>query len=188
MNAPVKPIFATAEFRPINERRSTLDVAYPKTQKKRLRFKKPQKRGGDSFTLPFVGKDHGQFSYWDVPLTTGFLVGTFLGGAIAGIYLNYIRESESIIKHILLGDIAAAWADKASSCTPSELESLRGQIKGFMGKINPCQVVSNWQGASAASAPRSDKQLLEDANSWLAMGGDDVLLTIVAAAEKGGSK
>lgn len=138
MNAPVKPIFATAEFRPINERRSTLMWPTPRPRKTPT-LQEAAKRGGDSFTLPFVGKDHGQFSYWDVPLTTGFLVGAFLGGAIAGIYLNYIRESESIIKHILLGDIAAAWADKASSCTPSELESLRGQIKGFMGRSIPAK-------------------------------------------------
>lgn len=151
-------------------------------QNNRLHFKSPKKRASDFFTLPFVGKEHGQFSYWDVPLGTDFLVGTFLGGALAGIYLNYIKRSENIIKHGLLGDIAAAWALKASSCAPSELEGLRGQIQGFMGKINPCQPESTWPGAAEANAPRSDEHWLEQANRWLAIGRDDVLLAAVAAA------
>ncbi|MCY1314364.1 hypothetical protein D9M70_649920 [compost metagenome] len=57
-------------------------------------------------------------------------------------------------------------------------------MKGFMGKVNPCKLVSSWPGAAAADAPRSDELLLNEANSWLAIGGDDALLAIVKAAEK----
>lgn len=148
----------------------------------RLRFKAQKKRTSDVFTLPFVGKEHGQFSYWDVPLSTDFLVGTYLGDALAGIYLNYIQRSENIIKHCLLGDIAAAWAEKASSCTASELQGLRGQIMGFMGKVNPCQREETWPGAAKAKAPRSDEEWLNQANRWLAIGRDNVLITMASAA------
>lgn len=151
-------------------------------QNNRLRFKSPKKRASDVFTLPFVGKEHGQFSYWDVPLTTDFLVGIYLGSALAGIYLNYIHRTENIIKHGLLGDIAAAWAEKASSCTPSELEGLRGQINGFIGKVNPCQSETSWPGAATANAPRSDEQLLNEANHFLTIGRDAVLIAAASAA------
>ncbi|SDK68056.1 hypothetical protein SAMN05216189_104716 [Pseudomonas delhiensis] len=175
---------ASVKIQRLNAIPTTLKETYPKAQKNRLRFKKPQKRGGDFFTLPFVGKDHGQFSYWDVPLTTDFLVGTYLGSALAGIYLNYIQRSENVIKHCLLGDIAEAWAEKSRSCTQSELEGLRGQIKGFIGKVNPCQIETSWPGAAEANAPRSDGQWLAEANRWLALGSDDALLALVKASEK----
>ncbi|WP_156356625.1 hypothetical protein [Pseudomonas sp. NBRC 111135] len=175
---------ASVKIQRLNAIPTTLKGTYPKAQKNRLRFKKPQKRDCDVFSLPFVGKDHGQFSYWDIPLTTDFLIGTYLGRAIAGIYLNYIQRSENVIKHCLLGDIAAAWAEKAGSCKPSELEGLRGQIKGFIGKVNPCQIKTSWPGAAEANAPRSDEHWLNEANRWLAMGSDDALLAVVKASEK----
>ncbi len=171
----------------LDTRPSAVPGPFPKPQKNRVRFKAPKKRSSDFYTLPFVGKDHGEFSYWDVPLTTDFLPGTFLGSALAGIYLNYIRDSENIIKHCLLDDISTAWLDKARSCTPEEYEALRGQIKGFIGEINPCRVISSWPGA-AADAPQSNESLLNQANRWLEIGSDDALLSILNTATEQSAK
>ncbi|MBG0845881.1 hypothetical protein H3222_11730 [Pseudomonas chengduensis] len=177
MNAPAK-------LQQLSAKPATLKALPSKTQKNRLRFKPLKKRDPEVFSLPFVGKDHGQFSYWDVPLSSGFLPGCYLGRALAGIYLNYIRDSECIIKHGLLGDISAAWLDKARACSQEELVALRGQVKGFIGKVNPCQLVTGWPGEVEYNAPRSDEQYLSEANHWLALGGDAALLAIVSAAEK----
>lgn len=169
---------ALVKSQQLDIRPSAVPRAPLKPQKNRLRFKAPKKSSPDFFTLPFIGKDHGEFSYWDVPLTTGFVPGTFLGTALANIYLNYIRDSENIIKHGLLADISAAWLDKARSCTPEEHEALLGQMKGFIGKINPCQMIFSWPGA-AADAPQRNESLLDQANRWLEIGSDDALLSIV---------
>ncbi|MBN0509664.1 hypothetical protein JTM45_35240, partial [Pseudomonas aeruginosa] len=42
--------------------------------------------------LPFVGKDHGRYSMWDVPLTGSYLTGLEAGKSIAHIYLKYVRD------------------------------------------------------------------------------------------------
>lgn len=177
MNALAKP-------QQLSARPAKLKAVPSKAQTNLLRFKPLKKRDPDFFSLPFVGKDHGQFSYWDVPLSSGFLPGCYLGRALAGIYLNYIRDSECIIKHGLLGDISAAWLDKARACSQEELVALRGQVKGFIGKVNPCQLVTGWPGEAEYNAPRSDEQCLSEANHWLALGGDAALLVIVSATEK----
>lgn len=174
MNALVKP-------HQLDTQLSAIPRPLSKPQKNRLRFKSPKKHCPDFFTLPFVGKDHGEFSYWDVPLTTGFLPGTYLGSALALIYLNYIRDSDYIVKHVLLGDISAAWLDKARSCTPEEHKALLGQMKGFLGKINPCQPFSSWPG-EAADASQSNESLIEQANRWLEIGSDDTLLSMLSSA------
>lgn len=175
---------ASVKIQQLDAKLTALKPVYPKAQKNRLRFKLLKKRDPEVFSLPFVGKDHGQFSYWDVPLNTGFMPGCYLGKSLAGIYLNYIRDSKCIIKHCLLGDISTAWLDKARTCSPEELDALRGQVRGFIGKVNPCQLVTAWPGEAEYNAPRSDEQCLGEANHWLALGGDAVFLAIVSAAEK----
>jgi hypothetical protein len=90
--------------------------------------------------LPFVGRPSPEekFSFWNVPLSAGYINGCQTGRDLAVFTLIHLREqakSEGAITD--LGGIALSWLEAARSASPEELDTLRGQVVGFMAEISP---------------------------------------------------
>ncbi|UXZ23194.1 hypothetical protein KZH41_02920 [Pseudomonas sp. YeP6b] len=107
----------------------------PKSKQIGLRSKPEGKWAWDR--LPFVGKDHGRQSFWDVPMVGGHFGGIDAGRAMALVYLKYVRDHRSDEIHnasgILSSILVAMDAKKPS--TEDEAASLQGQRTGFMYEI-----------------------------------------------------
>ncbi|NWC24050.1 hypothetical protein HX787_20360 [Pseudomonas tolaasii] len=107
----------------------------PKSKQIGLRSKLEGKCAWDR--LPFVGKDHGPQSFWDVPLTGGFFGGIDAGRAMAFVHLKHVRNhrgdeihnASGILTSILMG------MDNKQPSSKEEADSLRGQRVGFMNEI-----------------------------------------------------
>lgn len=123
--------------------------------------------------LPLVGKAHvqpecGGLSFWDVPLTGGYVGGCKAGEALATSTLVFLREeSDDYLNRCILGQIAAAWMERAIDASPEERTALRGQAVGFMATI------SEWVAAAVndlgANLDRADKAaILARINAGLA--------------------
>jgi len=125
--------------------------------------------------LPFVGRvhvqpEHGGLSFWDVPLTGGYIGGCKAGEALAVSTLVFLREERDshYLERGILGQIAAAWMERAIDANPEERLALRGQAVGFMSKM------SEWVDAAVsdlgANLDRSDKAaILTRINAGLAL-------------------
>lgn len=133
---------------------------------------KPRKKLA-AHRLPFVGRvhvqpEHGGLSFWDVPLTGGYIGGCKAGEALAVSTLVFLREEGGETPdRWLLGQIAAAWMERAIDASPEECIALRGQAVGFMSKM------SEWVSAAAAdlgaNLDRTDKAaILTRINAGLA--------------------
>lgn len=105
--------------------------------------------------LPFVGNDHvvpkqGGVSFWDVPLTGGYLGGVETGSALANIYLIHLRrqgggEDRNALS---LSAIYCAMMARAPR-TKEEVETLNGQVVGFSN------VMHGWLDASVQQLGRN---------------------------------
>lgn len=100
--------------------------------------------------LPFVGEDHALCpSYWDVPLTGGYVGGTVAGAALAKIFVVHLNQSDGgIADQSLLGWIVCSWLDRAlqeagfampdsANDGPEWYDSLYGQVIGFISELQP---------------------------------------------------
>lgn len=107
----------------------------PKSTPTGLRAKPEGKAKYDR--LPFVGKDHGPRSFWDVPLTGGYFGGIDAGHAIARMYLKYARDTrdDPITNGSRLLESILISIDAKRPATKEEQDSLCGQRVGFMSEI-----------------------------------------------------
>lgn len=90
--------------------------------------------------LPYVGDSYfsrsmGRLTYWDVPLTGGYSGGWKTGGALAMIALKHMSNYNQRLDGDHLKYIADSWIDRASQASPDELDTLRGQVLGFMQEV-----------------------------------------------------
>jgi hypothetical protein len=142
----------------------------PRSQKQAgLRIRPTSKLSWDR--LPFVGKDHGRHSCWDVPLTGSYLGGCEVGKAIAHMYLKYVRDERD--NHVALGGplLHSMIQDLVGKDAISEDEQKvkRGQIAGFASEL------ASWLKGAACelgySLDRCSEQTLVDrTNRWLDVG------------------
>ena len=107
----------------------------PKSKRIGLRSKPEGKHAWDR--LPFVGKDNGPESFWDVPMTGGYFGGIEVGRSVACMYLKYVRDHRDNQIHNASGVLRSILAamDAKQPVTKEEVESLRGQRTGFMSEI-----------------------------------------------------
>ncbi len=147
--------------------------------KRSRRAKKPQgiclhPRAKETWRrLPFVGKDHGRYSMWDVPLTGSFLTGLEAGKSIAHIYLKYVRDVDDWMACEVLRSMVRDLITKAPSDEQEETVK-RGQFAGFMVEI------FNWLRVSAQFAGSSldrveDQDLVDRVNHYLDAGVADAI-------------
>ena len=90
--------------------------------------------------LPYVGDSYfsrsiGRLTYWDVPLTGGYSGGWKTGGALAMIALKHMSNYNQRLDGDHLKYIADSWIARASQASPDELDTLRGQVLGFMQEV-----------------------------------------------------
>ena len=90
--------------------------------------------------LPYVGDSYisrsmGRPTYWDVPLTGGYNGEWKTGGALAMIALKHMSNYNQRLDGDHLKYIADSWIDRASQASPDELDTLRGQVLGFMQEV-----------------------------------------------------
>ncbi|EIU3494195.1 TPA: hypothetical protein ACNVXO_005663 [Pseudomonas aeruginosa] len=130
--------------------------------------------------LPFVGKDHGRYSMWDVPLTGSYLTGLEAGKSIAHIYLKYVRDVDDWMAAEVLRSMVRDLITKAPSDEQEETVK-RGQFAGFMGEI------FNWLRVSAQFAGSSldrveDQDLVDRVNHYLDAGVADAIDAAITRA------
>ncbi|ALV80245.1 TPA: hypothetical protein ACRNCK_005291 [Pseudomonas aeruginosa] len=130
--------------------------------------------------LPFVGKDHGRHSMWDVPLTGSYLTGLEAGKSIAHIYLKYVRDVDDWMACEVLRSMVRDLITKAPSDEQEETVK-RGQFAGFMGEI------FNWLKVSAQFAGSSldrveDQDLVDRVNHYLDAGVADAIDAAITRA------
>ena len=131
-----------------------------------LRSKQAGKLATDR--LPFVGKDHGHRSSWDVPMTGGFHGGCAAGKAVAQMLLKYIRDERSNhcrLSSCLLGSMLSSLAGKQPATTDEET-AVRGQRAGSIHELpNWIEAAAEQLGASLDGV--TELQLVEHANQAL---------------------
>ncbi|HCF4237602.1 TPA: hypothetical protein NIE62_003785 [Pseudomonas aeruginosa] len=130
--------------------------------------------------LPFVGKDHGRYSMWDVPLTGSYLTDLEAGKSIAHIYLKYVRDVDDWMACEVLRSMVRDLITKAPSDEQEETVK-RGQFAGFMGEI------FNWLKVSAQFAGSSldrveDQGLVDRVNHYLDAGVADAIDAAITRA------
>jgi hypothetical protein len=155
----------------------------PKGKQIGLRSKQTGKTAADR--LPFVGKDHGHHSSWDVPMTGGFHGGCAAGKAVAQMFLKYVRDERSNhcrLSSCLLGAMMTGLAGKQPTTTEEE-EAVRGQRAGFIHELG------NWIEAAAEQLGTSldgvtELQLVDHANQALTR-TDAALMAAIEKQETG---
>ncbi|MBK5509786.1 hypothetical protein [Pseudomonas sp. TH15] len=123
--------------------------------------------------LPYVGYEnyadrYGRIGYWDVPLTGGYNGGWATGRALGLVAIKHMSQHDHDGDGGHLKSIASAWIDRASTAAPAELETLQGQVLGFMEEIG------RWAHAAAMAsrcklAKLDEKAELQKANAGLGL-------------------
>jgi hypothetical protein len=109
----------------------------PLPKSKRIGLRSKQEGKCAWHRLPFVGKDHGLESFWDVPMTGGYFGGIEVGRSVACIFLKYVRDQRDNQTHNASGLLRSVLAamDAKQPLTEEQAESLKGQRTGFMNEI-----------------------------------------------------
>ncbi|PWE45453.1 hypothetical protein [Pseudomonas prosekii] len=121
--------------------------------------------------LPYVGCEnyvdrYGRIGYWDVPLAGGYNGGWQTGRALGNIAIKHMSQHDHDGDGGHLKSIASAWLQRASTATPDELDTLQGQVLGFM------TVIGIWTHSAAAQsscklADCDEKTELKTANAGI---------------------
>lgn len=103
-----------------------------------MKFKPRQKH--PLHRLPYVGFEnyadrYGRIGYWDVPLIGGYNGGWATGRALGNIAIKHMSQHDHDGDGGHLKSIASAWLQRASTATAEELDTLQGQVMGFMTVI-----------------------------------------------------
>lgn len=166
--------------------------SFPKSAAKRLRYhtqaEEPLHR------LPFVGWDHGQIKFWDVPCRGGYAGGTLTGDALARIFVDTLRQQpESATAGAWFGWIAMGWMHhvfamagvKPDLDRDSPFNAFRGQVLGFASILSDLVREALRHPDIAIPAFDSEK-CLREANAGLDAG--TARQAIIAAAVKRGTR
>ena len=95
--------------------------------------------------LPFIGRQHGEVKFWDVPATGGYAGGNLTGDALARIFLETLRQqSDAATPGAWLGWVAMGWMHhvfdmvgiKPDLDPESRFNTLRGQVVGFTSVLS----------------------------------------------------
>lgn len=121
-----------------------------------------------SHRLPFVGCSRGSWSWWDVPMTGGYVGGFEAGVALSQVLLIHLRQQPERSEESteLVEDVFLSMLDKARGANDEEFRSLSAQAVGFMRQIAPCIVGAAHHGCDSMDG-LDIKQLLKRANASL---------------------
>ena len=143
--------------------------------------------------LPFIGRQHGEVKFWDVPATGGYAGGNLTGDALARIFLETLRQqSDAATPGAWLGWVAMGWMHhvfdmvgiKPDLDPESRFNTLRGQVVGFTSVLS--DVLREALRNSNLSLPSLDEEeCLRQANEGLETRTAKSAIIRVAGARSG---
>lgn len=125
--------------------------------------------------LPFIGRQHGEIRFWDVPTTGGYVGGNLTGDALARIFLETLRQQpDAATPGAWLGWITMGWMHhvfdmvgiKPDLDPESRLNTLRGQVVGFTSVLSDV-LRDALRNADTSLPPLNEEECLRQANEGL---------------------
>lgn len=125
--------------------------------------------------LPFIGRQHGEVKFWDVPATGGYVGGNLTGDALARLFLETLRQQpDAATPGAWLGWVALGWMHhvfdmvgvKPDLDPESRLNTLRGQVVGFTSVLSDV-LREALRNPNTSLAPVDEQECLQQANEGL---------------------
>lgn len=143
--------------------------------------------------LPFIGRQHGEIKFWDVPATGGYVGGNLTGDALARIFLETLRKQpDAATPGAWLGWIAMGWMHhvfdmlgiKPDLDPESRLNTLRGQVVGFTSVLSDV-LREALRNVDTSLPPLDEEECLRQANEGLETRTAKPAIIRVAGAQSG---